>query len=342
MRCVLVTGAAGYIGSHTSLELLQAGFDVIALDDLSNSYLDALSRVEALSGRKFAKISISDVRDREELRRLFKAYRVNAVVHFAAKKAVGESMQIPLAYYDNNVQGLISLAEIMNEFKVKNIVFSSSATVYGVPKELPYTEVSPTAPINPYGRTKLIGEEILRDVASSDKDWKVCILRYFNPVGAHPSGLIGEDPEGVPNNLMPYICQVASGKLDELKIFGNDYPTPDGTGIRDYIHVVDLARGHVAALGKLSGFDGVSVINLGRGQGYSVLEVVETFSEVSGKKIPYHFAARRVGDLAAYWADARLACEKLDWKARQTLHDMCRDAWHWQRNNPEGYRRSSG
>lgn len=341
MSCILVTGAAGYIGSHTCVELMAEGFDVVALDDLSNSHLEALMRVEAITGRKFVKISISDVRDRDGLRRLFETHRISAVIHFAAKKAVGESVQFPLSYYDNNLQGVIALAEIMTEYEVTHFVFSSSATVYGVPERLPYQEDFPTRPINPYGRTKLMGEEILRDVAAANSRWRVCLLRYFNPVGAHPSGMIGENPEGIPNNLMPYVCQVAIGRLKELKIFGNDYPTADGTGVRDYIHVVDLAKGHVAALKKLAQLDSVTTINLGTGRGFSVLELVQAFSKACGKDIPHVFAERREGDLAAYWADPQLAKTLLGWEAQLSLERMCEDAWRWQSANPGGYRQES-
>src|SRR4051812_7155313 len=326
---ILVTGGTGYIGSHTVVELMAAGHDVFIVDNLCNSKPSVVDRLEQIAGRRpgFAQV---DIRDREALRQHFSKHRPDAVIHFAGLKAVGESVAKPLRYYDDNVSGSIALAECMLEAGVKTIVFSSSATVYGEPPSVQYKEDFPLAPVNPYGRTKLMVEEILRDVAHAEKDARVALLRYFNPVGAHPSGLIGEDPNGIPNNLMPYIAQVATGKLKELPVFGNDFPTPDGTGKRDYIHVVDLARGHLAALIAMERRTGVLAVNLGTGRPYSVLEMVRAFSAASGREVPYRFAARRPGDLAEYYADPALARELLGWQAQYGIDAMCADVWRWQ------------
>ena len=333
---ILVTGGAGYIGSHTCLELLQAGYEVIVVDNLSNSSEESLERVQRLTGKRleFHKV---DLLDREGLDAVFEKSHPDAVIHFAGLKAVGESVTIPLRYYHNNVTGTVILCEVMGSHNVKNIVFSSSATVYGDPHKVPITEDFPLSPTNPYGRTKLIIEEILRDLHGSDEAWRVVLLRYFNPVGAHPSGVIGEDPHGIPNNLLPYIAQVAVGKLSELPVFGNDYPTNDGTGIRDYIHVVDLSIAHVSALARVFSDPGVVTYNLGTGQGYSVLEMVSAFEKASGKKIPYRIVGRRPGDIAACYADSSLAKVEMGWSARRGIDDMCADTWHWQSKNPNGY-----
>jgi len=333
---VLVTGGAGYIGSHTCVLLLEAGYEVIVVDNLVNGKREALKRVEEISGKRLIFHQV-DLLDEEHLRTVFQHSDIDAVIHFAGLKAVGESVSIPLRYYHNNVSGTLILCKVMKEFGVKKMVFSSSATVYGEPKTVPITEDFPLSATNPYGRTKWMIEEILRDLYVSDQTWNVAILRYFNPVGAHPSGRIGENPKGIPNNLVPYIAQVAVVKLKELNIFGNDYPTPDGTGIRDYIHVMDLARAHLKALEKLEGSPGIVTYNLGTGRGYSVLEVVKAFSKASGKEIPYKFVPRRPGDIAVCYADASKALEELGWKAEKDIDDMCMDAWRWQLNNPNGY-----
>jgi UDP-glucose 4-epimerase len=333
---ILVTGGAGYIGSHTCLELLQAGYEVIVVDNLSNSSEESLDRVQRLTGKRleFHKV---DLLDKEGLDAVFEKSHLDAVIHFAGLKAVGESVTIPLRYYHNNVTGTVILCEVMGSHNVKNIVFSSSATVYGDPHKVPITEDFPLSPTNPYGRTKLIIEEILRDLHGSDEAWKVVLLRYFNPVGAHPSGFIGEDPRGIPNNLLPYIAQVAVGKLSELPVFGNDYQTNDGTGIRDYIHVVDLSIAHVSALARVFSDPGVVTYNLGTGQGYSVLEMVSAFEKASGKKIPYRIVGRRPGDIATCYADPSLAKVEMEWSASRGIDDMCADTWHWQSKNPNGY-----
>ncbi|MDR2092244.1 MAG: UDP-glucose 4-epimerase GalE [Azoarcus sp.] len=338
MSVILVTGGAGYIGSHTCLALLRGGHDVLVIDDYSNASPLALERVVRLAGRPFRAVLQADVADAAALDSLFSAHRIQAVIHFAAKKAVGESVRIPLAYYRNNLGGLLTLLERMAHHDVKRLVFSSSATVYGNPVRVPITEDFPLAVTNPYGRTKLMSEEILRDVAAADPAWKIALLRYFNPVGADASGQIGEDPDGIPNNLMPYICQVAAGRLPELQVFGNDYPTPDGTGVRDYIHVSDLAAGHLAALDRLENLSAVSAINLGTGRGYSVLELVRAFETASGRPVPCRIAPRRAGDVAECWADPALAAALLGWRAEHDLDAMCRDAWRWQSANPAGYR----
>lgn len=338
MKTVMVTGGAGYIGSHTTLALLEAGFKVIVLDNLSNGSEESLKRVAQLVGQEPVFVE-GDIRNREVLDRLFAEHSVNAVLHFAGLKAVGESVSQPLRYYDNNVYGSQVLLQAMADAGVFNFVFSSSATVYGASPQVPITELCPIGDsTNPYGRSKLIVENILRDLAVSDSRWHIGILRYFNPVGAHESGLIGEDPNGVPNNLLPYIAQVAVGKFSELAVFGNDYPTPDGTGVRDYIHVVDLAQGHLRALEVLEGCDGVHSWNLGTGQGYSVLEMIRAFEAVSGKSVPYRIAPRRLGDIAICYADPTLAQCQLGWKAQRGLPEMMLDAWRWQSMNPNGYR----
>lgn len=334
---VLVTGGAGYIGSHTCLELLKAGHQVTVVDNLSNSSRESLRRVSELVGASPAFYEV-DLLDESALRQVFASIApVEAVIHFAGKKAVGESVAKPLLYYSNNLTGTLTLCRIMAEFGCKNIIFSSSATVYGDPETVPISENFPLSCTNPYGRTKLMTEEILRDLHVADHDWNVCLLRYFNPVGAHKSGRLGEDPSGIPNNLMPYIAQVAVGKLEQLSVFGDDYNTPDGTGVRDYIHVVDLALGHVAALAKLSQKTGVEVYNLGTGRGYSVLEMVKAFSRACGRDIPYRIAPRRAGDIAACYADPARASRELNWQATRDLAEMCEDTWRWQKNNPDGY-----
>ncbi|MGA9164394.1 MAG: UDP-glucose 4-epimerase GalE [Thiobacillus sp.] len=333
---VLLTGGAGYIGSHTAVECQEAGHEVVVFDNLSNSSVKSLDRVAQITGKPVAFVQ-GDIRDRAALRQLFADHAIDAVVHFAGLKAVGESVEKPLLYYDNNIAGSIALFEVMAEFGVKAVVFSSSATVYGDPATVPITEDFPLSATNPYGRSKLFIEEILGDIALSDAGWKVALLRYFNPVGAHESGLIGEDPQGVPNNLMPYVAQVAVGRRPHLNVFGGDYPTPDGTGVRDYIHVVDLARGHVAALNKLQQLNGVRTWNLGTGHGVSVLDMVRAFEAASGKPVPYQIVARRPGDVAQCWADPARAARDLGWRAIYDLPRMCADAWRWQAGNPEGY-----
>ncbi|MDM1707282.1 UDP-glucose 4-epimerase GalE [Thiopseudomonas alkaliphila] len=332
---VLVTGGTGYIGSHTCVELISSGYELVVLDNLSNSSLIALERVEQITGKAISFIQ-GDICSISDLESVFEQYKIKAVMHFAGLKAVGESVQQPLKYYKNNVLGTLNLLEVMQRSCCKKIVFSSSATVYGEPKEVPIKEDSELYATNPYGRTKLMVEEILRDLYSSDSEWAITLLRYFNPVGAHSSGLIGEDPKGIPNNLMPFISQVAVGKRKELSVFGGDYPTQDGTGVRDYIHVVDLAKGHVKALQAMHE-PNLNVINLGTGQGYSVLDMVKAFEKASGCTIPYKITERRAGDISECYADPTLAEEVLDWRAEKTLEDMCKDTWNWQSKNPEGY-----
>jgi UDP-glucose 4-epimerase len=332
---VLLTGAAGFIGSHTWLALLAAGFRVVGLDDFSNSAPEVLNRLKTLSGGTPDFIR-ADVRDARALDAVFARSRIDAVVHFAAFKAVGESASKPLAYYANNLGGLLTLSEAMQRHACKTLVFSSSATVYGQPERLPVKEDSPLSATNPYGATKLISEDILRDVMRADPQWAIALLRYFNPVGAHESGLIGEDPRGTPNNLMPFVAQVAVGRRPHLQVFGNDYATPDGTGVRDYIHVLDVAAGHVDALRYLLGQRRCITANLGTGRGHSVLEVVQAFERASGRPVPIQFAARRPGDVAATYADASRACELLGWQATRGLDAMCADGWRWQRLNPDG------
>ena len=333
---ILTTGGAGYIGSHTCVELLQAGHEVVVVDNLSNSKEESLRRVERITGRLLS-FYLVDLLDKPALSEVFRKHNFDVVIHFAGLKAVGESIQIPLRYYHNNITGTLILCEVMQEFGVRKIVFSSSATVYGIPEKVPITEDFPLSPTNPYGRTKLVIEEILRDLYAADPDWQIALLRYFNPVGAHESGQIGEDPNGIPNNLFPYIAQVAVGKLKELRVFGNDYPTPDGTGVRDYIHIVDLSRGHLKALEKLRNKPGLVTLNLGTGRGYSVLEAIAAFTKACGKPIPYRIVARRPGDVASCYADPSLARRELDWEATKGLPEMCADAWRWQKNNPSGY-----
>lgn len=336
---VLVTGGAGYIGSHTCVELLNRGFGVVVIDNLVNSCEKSLERVCDITGRKLTFYE-NDVRDRAALDRIFEKHSIGCVIHFAGLKAVGESVSMPLEYYDNNLFSTVTLCEAMRDHKVNNIVFSSSATVYTGGSEMPLRETSPTGHCtNPYGWTKYMCEQILRDSASAMPEWSVSLLRYFNPIGAHPSGLIGEDPSGIPNNLMPYISQVAVGRLDHLNIYGNDYDTPDGTGVRDYIHVCDLAAGHVSAIEyMLRGHRGENVFNLGTGTGYSVLEMVSAFERVTGQKIPYEIVPRRPGDLATVYSSPDRSAELLGWKAKYGLDDMCRDAWNWQSKNPGGFR----
>lgn len=336
---ILVTGGAGYIGSHTCVELLQAGFEITVFDNFCNSHHEALARVERITGKPVPLIR-GDCRDRAALVAALRHSKATAVIHFAGLKAVGESVQQPLSYYDNNVAGSLRLLEAMGECGVKQLVFSSSATVYGDPQRLPLTEDHPLSATNPYGRSKLIVEEMLRDLQRSDASWRLCILRYFNPVGAHASGLIGEDPQGVPNNLLPFVAQVAVGRLAKLNVWGGDYPTPDGTGVRDYIHVVDLALGHLKALQALersAKMTGCLTVNLGTGNGYSVLDIVKAFEQASGKSIPYQIAARRPGDIASCYADPGHALSQLGWRAERGLAAMCADAWRWQSANPKGY-----
>ena len=333
---VLVTGGAGYIGSHTCVELLLSGYEVIVVDSLINSREESVRRIEEISGRKleFHKV---DLLDKSGLDRVFQQAKVDAVIHFAGLKAVGESVAIPLQYYKNNISGSLVLFEVMAQHGVRNLVFSSSATVYGDPASLPITEDFPIKSSNPYGWCKVMIEQILQDLYLADPSLNIALLRYFNPVGAHPTGRIGEDPKGVPNNLVPYISQVAVGKLPELKIFGNDYPTPDGTGVRDYIHIMDLASGHIKALEKLAANPGLVIYNLGTGKGYSVLEMVNAFAEASGKKIPYKIVGRRPGDIASCYADPSKAEKDLFWKASRDIKAMCEDTWRWQTQNPNGY-----
>ncbi len=336
MSNILVTGGAGYIGSHTSLELLENGNQVVVVDNLSNSSRESLKRVEELTGKSVSFHEL-DLLNKPELDRVFELHEIDAVVHFAGLKAVGESMTMPLNYYQNNLTGTLNLLEVMQSNEVKRLVFSSSATVYGDPASVPITEDFPISATNPYGRSKLIIEEMLRDLYVSDAGWDIAILRYFNPVGAHKSGRIGEDPNGIPNNLMPYISQVAVGKLKQLSIFGDDYQTPDGTGVRDYIHVVDLALGHIRALEHLSTSPGLVTVNLGTGSGYSVLELVKAFELASGKKVTYQIVGRRDGDIAQCYAATQKAAEVFGWKATRGIAEMCEDAWRWQSNNPQGY-----
>ncbi|MBO7187332.1 MAG: UDP-glucose 4-epimerase GalE [Clostridia bacterium] len=333
---ILVTGGAGYIGSHTMIKLLENGYEVVCVDDLSNSKMIAVKKVEEISGKKvdFYK---ADIRDREALRKVFTEHKIDSVINFAGYKAVGESCAKPIEYYDNNIYGILVLIEVMREFGVKNLVFSSSATVYGNPHKVPITEDFPLSTSNPYGSTKLFIEYILKDLYKSDNEFNISILRYFNPIGAHPSGKIGEDPNGIPNNLCPYITKVCVGKLPFVNIFGDDYPTPDGTGVRDYIHVEDLAEGHVLAVKKLEEKPGLFIVNLGTGVGYSVLEMVNAFSKALGKEVPYKIGPRRPGDIPMCYADPSFAEEFIGFKAKRTLDDMCRDALNWQLNNPDGY-----
>ncbi|SDZ23414.1 UDP-glucose 4-epimerase [Evansella caseinilytica] len=333
---ILITGGAGYIGTHTCVELLNANFDIVVLDNLSNSSFEAVERVKEITGKAFPFYE-GDLLNRADIERVFQEQHIDAVIHFAALKAVGESVAKPLQYYHNNLTGTIQLCEVMQTHGVKNFVFSSSATVYGMAETVPLKEDFPLSATNPYGRSKIMIEEILRDVFVSDEDWSISLLRYFNPIGAHESGKIGEDPRGIPNNLTPYITQVAVGKLPKLQIFGNDYPTVDGTGVRDYIHVVDLAQGHVKALEKVLETTGVNAYNLGTGNGYTVLEMVKAFEQASGKKIPYTVSGRRPGDIAVCYADPTKAEKELGWSAKLGIEQMCRDSWRWQEKNPNGF-----
>jgi UDP-glucose 4-epimerase len=334
---ILVTGGAGYIGSHTVVELLAAGHEVVVLDNLANASPEALVRVEALTGRP-APLVVGDLRDEPLLRRLLAEHRFDATIHFAGLKAVGESVEKPLAYYDNNVSGTVTLLRCLDAAGVRRIVFSSSATVYGDPSSVPIREDAPTGPTNPYGRTKWMIELILQDLAAADPRWSVANLRYFNPIGAHPSGRIGEDPQGIPNNLMPFVAQVAVGRRERLSVYGGDWPTPDGTGVRDYIHVVDLARGHLAALRRVFDTTGAWTVNLGTGNGHSVLEMVAAFERASGRPVPHAIVARRPGDIASCYADPSRAEALLGWRASLGIDAMCADGWRWQQGNPNGYR----
>jgi len=336
---ILVTGGAGYIGSHTCVALLEQNMDVVVVDNLCNSTEASLTRVEQITGKSVDFFN-RDLLDKDALSRVFERSRPDAVIHFAGLKAVGESITMPLTYFHNNITGTLNLLSVMAESDIKKIIFSSSATVYGDPATLPIMETFPLSVTNPYGRTKLMIEQILGDLFVSDPAWHIARLRYFNPVGAHPSGLIGEDPLGIPNNLVPYIARVAIGSLDRVRVFGNDYPTPDGTGVRDYIHVCDLAEGHVKTLPRLLAAPGVLTYNLGTGKGYSVLEMIQGFERACGHPIPYDTVPRRPGDIAACWADPGKAEKELGWKATRTLDDMCADTWHWQQKNPHGYGRS--
>ena len=339
--CVLVTGGAGFIGSHTVIELLQSGYEVVVVDDLSNASVVALDRVRQIVGDEAASrltFYEDNVLDRDALDRIFDEHPIDRVIHFAGFKAVGESVKKPVEYYHNNIESTLTLVDVMRNHGCKSIIFSSSSTVYGDPDKLPLTEESPKkACTNPYGWTKWMIEQILTDLHTADPDWNVVLLRYFNPIGAHERGLIGEDPKGIPNNLVPYVAQVAVGKLKAVQVFGDDYPTSDGTGVRDYIHVVDLAKGHVAALAWMNGKNGVEVFNLGTGKGTSVLEVIRAFSKACGKELPYVIKPRRGGDIAANWCDASKAERLMGWKAQYDIDDMCRDSWNWQSHNPNGF-----
>ena len=338
MRTILVAGGAGYIGSHTCVELLQAGYDVVVVDNLSNSSQESLKRVEKITG-KSVKFYEADVADKETMDKIFNENDIFGVINFAGLKAVGESVEKPLEYYQNNITGTLNMCEVMRKHDVKNIIFSSSATVYGDPETVPITEECPKGVCtNPYGWTKSMLEQILTDIQKADNEWNVILLRYFNPIGAHKSGLMGEDPNGIPNNLMPYVMKVAIGQLPQVNVFGNDYDTPDGTGVRDYIHVVDLADGHVKAIKKLEENPGLKIYNLGTGIGYSVLDVIENVSKAVGKEIPYVIAPRRAGDIAQCYSDASLAKKELGWEAKNGIKEMCEDSWNWQKNNPNGYK----
>lgn len=336
MAKILVTGGAGFIGSHTCVELLEAGYEVVIVDNFSNSKPEALNRIKKITGKDFGFYE-ADLLDLAAVEKIFEENKIDAVIHFAGLKAVGESVQKPVEYYHNNITGTLMLIKAMRKYGCKKIVFSSSATVYGPVNKAPYTEDMPTSATNPYGYTKVMIEQILRDVYVSDNDWSVSLLRYFNPIGAHKSGLIGEDPNGIPNNLLPYICQVAVGKLEKLGVFGDDYDTPDGTGVRDYIHVVDLAVGHVKALKKLEEKPEVRVYNLGTGHGYSVLDVVHAFEKACGHEVKYQIKPRRAGDIAMCYCDPTKAKEELGWEAQYGIEEMCQDSWRWQSQNPDGY-----
>lgn len=333
---ILVTGGAGYIGSHTCVELLEAGYEIVVLDNLSNSKFESLRRVKEITGKDFPFYQ-GDLLHNENIEEVFNKESIDAVIHFAGLKAVGESVEKPLHYYHNNITSTLNLCDVMKKHNVKNLVFSSSATVYGMPDSVPISESFPLSATNPYGRSKLMIEDILRDLFVSDSDWGITILRYFNPIGAHESGRIGEDPNDIPNNLMPYITQVAVGKLPQLQVFGDDYSTVDGTGVRDYIHVVDLAKGHLKAIKEITQTAGVNTYNLGTGRGYSVLEMVQAFEKASGKNVPYNITDRRPGDIAVCYADPKNAQEGLRWTAEKGIEAMCRDSWRWQQNNPDGY-----
>ena len=335
---ILVTGGAGFIGSHTLIELIAAGHNPVVVDNLSNASPEAIHRVEKIVGQPIPFYEV-DIRDREGLEKVFSQHTFDCCIHFAGLKAVGESVQKPWEYYENNIGGTLVLVDVMRKHGLKNIIFSSSATVYGAPDTMPITEDCPKGTVtNPYGQTKSMLEQVLTDIQKADPEWNVVLLRYFNPIGAHKSGTIGEDPNGIPNNLMPYITQVAVGKLQQLGVFGNDYPTHDGTGVRDYIHVVDLAKGHVCALSAIEKKCGLAVYNLGTGQGYSVLDLVNAFEKATGVKVPYAIKPRRSGDVAECWSDPSKAAKELGWKAQYGIEDMCEDAWRWQKNNPNGYR----
>ena len=338
MSTIFVSGGAGYIGSHTCVELLNEGHSLVVADNLENSYEEAVSRVKEISGRDFDFYQV-DVSEKRAVEQIFSRHKIDAVIHFAGLKAVGESVEKPLSYYRNNLDSTLTLCEVMQAHKVSKFVFSSSATVYGMPETVPITEDFPLSCTNPYGWSKFMNEQILRDLYVADPEWSIVLLRYFNPIGAHISGRIGEDPAGIPNNLMPYISQVAIGRLPHLNIFGNDYDTLDGTGVRDYIHVVDLAKGHCRALDYACRQSGAEAINLGTGQGYSVLQMVSAFEQATGRRIPYQFASRRPGDIAICYADPRKAEKLLKWKAEKDLLEMCRDTWRWQQKNPDGYQK---
>lgn len=333
---ILVTGGAGYIGSHTCVELLNAGYDIVVLDNLSNSCEKSLDVVRDITGRDFPFYKV-DMLDIDEMEKVFKENKIDSVIHFAGLKAVGESTQIPVRYYHNNITGTLNLLMLMEKYDVNNIVFSSSATVYGMPETVPITEDFPLSTTNPYGSTKLMIENILTDTVKANPKLSAALLRYFNPIGAHKSGRMGEDPKGIPNNLLPYITQVAVGKLKELSVYGNDYNTPDGTGVRDYIHVVDLALGHLKTVEHCTGKPGVHIYNLGTGKGYSVLEIVEAFKKASGQEVPYKIVDRRPGDIAECYANAEKAAKELGWRAERGIEEMCEDSWRWQKNNPDGY-----
>ncbi len=335
MAKILVTGGAGFIGSHTVLELLNKGYETVVVDNFSNSSFESIKRVQKITGKEVIFYE-ADIRDEEKMAEIFATHKIDAVIHFAAYKAVGESCKLPLKYYENNISGTVGLLKVMAKYGVKKIIFSSSATVYGDPERLPIDESCRLSTTNPYGSTKLMMEMIMQDLYKSDNEWNIILLRYFNPVGAHESGLIGEDPKGIPNNLMPYVAQVASGKLACINVFGNDYDTPDGTGVRDYIHVVDLALGHIAAIEKCND-NGVHIYNLGTGKGYSVLDMIHAFEKACGKELPYKICARRPGDIAACYACPDKAREELNWEAKFGIEEMCADQWRWQSGNPMGY-----
>ena len=335
MKNILVTGGAGFIGSHTCVELLNAGYNVVVMDNFMNSKPESLNRIKKITGKDILFYE-TDMMDSDGMKKIFAENKIDAVIHFAGLKAVGESVAKPLEYYSNNITGTLNLLKVMREYNCKNIVFSSSATVYGMNNPVPYKEEFPTSATNPYGYTKVMIEQILIDLANADKEWSVALLRYFNPIGAHESGLIGEDPNGIPNNLLPYIAQVAVGKLEKLSVYGNDYDTPDGTGVRDYIHVVDLAGGHICAVDYVIKHKGVEAINLGTGKGSSVLEVVTAFEKASGKVINKAFAPRRAGDIATCYADTKKAKELLNWSAERNIDQMCKDSWNFTKNNPNG------